>query len=143
MAQEDDIWKRRRQREEEREREAEEERLAKLKKEEQTGRVIDSQIVEKFDELIRRAPIMIDQLEHLYHQYAVGLLSRPPVEERARLDMVMVTLYNLPKPTPSDRFRFSSINSSYGSHKSRWEKLLADIESGKIKRVTGPKRQAQ
>jgi hypothetical protein len=44
------------------------------------------------------------------------------------------------KASTADRFKFSGVLQSYNTHKARWDKLLADVESGKIKRVAGPKK---
>lgn len=145
----DDFWSRKRREEEKEEREAEEraEELARKQKAaanagSAAGRVSssDSSGAISFDELLRRATVTIDQLEHLYRQYAVGVLARPPVEERLRLDAMVTQMTHAGKASTADRFKFSGVLQSYNTHKARWDKLLADIESGKIKRVAGPKR---
>lgn len=141
----DDFWSRKRREEEKEKEEAEqraEEEEARRKKLAAAGRsssTSDSGGVST-DELMRRAPSLIDQLEHLYRQFAVGVLARPPVEERARLDQMITQLTHAGKASTTDRFKFSGILQSYTTHKMRWDKLLLDIESGKIKRVAGPKR---
>jgi hypothetical protein len=142
----DDFWSRKRREEEKEEREAEERadaeerrrKLAALKG--RPAEVAEDSGAIPFDEQLRRATVLIDQLEHLYRQFAVGVLMRPPVEERSRLDQMMTHISHAPKASTTDRFRFSGVLQSYTTHKSRWDKLLADIESGKIKRVAGPKR---
>jgi hypothetical protein len=144
----DDFWSRKRREEEKEEREAEEraeEEERKRKQAARTGKPVqssDDSGALPFDELLRRASVLIDQLEHLYRQFAVGVLARPPVEERSRLDQLMTHLSHTQKASTTDRFKFSGVLQSYTTHKSRWDKLLADVESGKIKRVAGPKRSA-
>jgi hypothetical protein len=144
----DDFWARKRKQEEKEEAEAQERAEDEARKLKQIagktgGRPDGPPISIQFDDLVKKIPIAIDQLENLYRQYAVGILARPPVEERSRLDQMMAMLQHSVKPTPADRFRFAGVSQSYNTHKSRWDKLLADIESGKIKRVAGPKKGPQ
>ncbi|MFL5813111.1 MAG: hypothetical protein ACJ763_05995 [Bdellovibrionia bacterium] len=143
----DDFWSRKRREEEKEQREAEEraDEEARKKKHASTtapGRAAstDSSGALSFDELLRRATVLIDQLEHLYRQFTVGILARPPVEERARLDGMITQMTHATKGSTADRFKFSGVLQSYNTHKQRWDKLLADVESGKIKRVAGPKK---
>ncbi len=142
----DDFWSRKRKEEEQEEREAEERAEEEARQRKQklssgpSSSTTDASGGLSFDELLRRASVTIDQLEHLYRQYAVGVLARPPIEERNRLEQMMAQLSHAIKGTTTDRFRFSGVLQSHSTHKARWDKLLADIESGKIKRVAGPKR---
>lgn len=145
MAREDDPWKRFRDRDEEREREAMEEAERRGSRpgagagpEPFLGG--GAEIAAKADDITKKIPILLEQLEHLYRQYATGVLERPPVEERKRLDQMMVTLFNLPKATPADRFRYATVNGAYTTYKARWDKLLMDIEKGVIKRIVGKRR---
>lgn len=145
MARDDDPWKRFRDRDEEREREAQEEAERRASRSGPGSRVEPmsgggEEIAAKADDIIGKVPILLEQLEHLYRQYATGVLERPPVEERKRLDQMMVTLFNLPKATPAERFRFATINGAYTTYKARWDKLLMNIEKGVIKRVVGKHR---
>lgn len=135
----DDFWQRKRKEEEaeEREREAQAEELARKSKG-KTGKAPSEGLHERFEDMIRRVPILIDQLTHLYQHFMTGVLFRPPIEERNRLDQLMTVLANMQKGTPSDRFRFNTIQASYQTHKQRWDKIVQDVESGKIQRVTGP-----
>jgi hypothetical protein len=143
MAQ-DDFWTRRRKEEEREEEEARERAEMEALKRKQSpavgAKTAEKPLPTQFDELIKRAPVLIDQLEHLYRQFVAGVLSRPPVEERARLDQLLAQLTLSGKSTAADRFRFSSILQTYNTHKGRWDKLLSDVETGKIKRVAGPRK---
>jgi hypothetical protein len=143
----DDFWTRKRREEEKEQREAEEradEEARKKKAAAASGRPVspssDTSGALSFDELLRRATVLIDQLEHLYRQFTVGVLARPPVEERSRLDGMITQMTHATKGSTADRFKFSGVLQSYNTHKARWDKLLADVESGKIKRVAGPKK---
>lgn len=135
----DDYWRRKRRREEEEKREAEEKAAAELRRQADSNKISDD-LLTRVEDIHRRAPIIMEQIDNLYRQYISGALSRPPVEERNRLDQMMALVFNVPKPTPADRYRFTSIWSSYTTHKVRWDRILADMESGKIKRWAGPKK---
>jgi Mg2+ and Co2+ transporter CorA len=95
---------------------------------------------DKLLELFQRAEPLIDQLNSLYNQYVAGIEQRPPHERRKQLDELMATLQTMNKPTPAYQFRFTTLNASYLTHRDRWDRLIKDLESGKIKRVTGPRR---
>jgi hypothetical protein len=147
--QDDDNWKRRRERE--LEQDEEETKVRELRKgtvaapgrgdfatlEGSTDRSND-----KLEDLIHRADGMIEQVSNLYNMFAVGVEKLAPIERRKQLEQVMLSIQMMSKPTPSALFKANSIQSRYQSQRERWDKLLRDIESGKIKRVTGPKRNA-
>jgi hypothetical protein len=96
--------------------------------------------VEKLEELMGRAEPLIDQLNALYQMYIAGVESRPPTERRGHLDQLMVTLGLIAKPNATYQFRYQTILQSYNTQKERWDRMCKDLESGKIKRVTGPRR---
>lgn len=96
----------------------------------------------KLDDLIKRADVLIEQLNHLYKMFATGIELRAPIERRSQLEQVMLSIQMANKPTPATLFRWSSIQSRYLVHKDKWDKTLKDIESGKIKRTAGPRRAA-
>ena len=140
MGKDESDWKRRREREDEEEAAAEAENLGKaVNSSTRAGAnnldpTIPKQNADKFDDLLQRADPMIEQLNNLYHMYAVGVESLPPIERRRNLDTVMLSLQMMPKLTPSSLFKYNSILSRYQSYKERWDKLIKDIESGKVKR---------
>jgi len=141
----DEIRKRRRERE--KERDEEEERERQLKKKGEIAPSLDNseshvEFSEKLDDLTHRADTMIEQLNNLYHMFAVGIEKMAPITRRKQLDEIMVAIQMAPKMTPSSLFKTNNIQSRYHTHKERWDKLLKDLESGKVKRVTGPKKHA-
>lgn len=93
----------------------------------------------KLVEYIEKIEPLIKSINTLYNQFASGIEHRPPLEKLAQLEHVMKILNQLPKVTPAYRFRYQSVLTLYSSYKSRWSKLMQDIESGKIKRWTVPK----
>ena len=96
--------------------------------------------IAKLDELMRRAEPLIEQVNSLYRQYSTGVESRPPIERRKQLEALISSVTMMAKPTAAYRFRFSSLNSSYLSYRDKWDKLVKDVESGKIQRSAGPKK---
>ena len=95
---------------------------------------------EKVDELLLRADPIIDQVHGLYNQYLAGVESRPPIERRKQLDQLMASLLLMHKPTAGLQFRFQTVQSKYATYRDRWDRLMADLESGKLKRVGKPGR---
>ncbi|MCM2323616.1 MAG: hypothetical protein NDJ90_10190 [Oligoflexia bacterium] len=105
--------------------------------EEQGGLTKD--YVAKMDELMNRVEPMILSVNSSFNMFAAGVEIRPPNERLAQLEQMMNTLMMMAKPTPAYRFRFQNIQGTYNTYKRKWDKLLQDIESGKIKRFAGPK----
>jgi len=95
---------------------------------------------EQLASLIERAEPLIEQLNNLYNQYIVGAEQRPPLERRKQLDQLMMTVQMMGKPTPTMQFRASTLTQRYTVNRERWDKMIKDLESGKIKRLVGPKR---
>ena len=94
----------------------------------------------KLDELLNRAEPLIFQVNGSYNQYAAGVEIRPPIERATQLEQMMTTLMLMAKPTPAYRFRFQNVQATYNTYKKRWDKLVQDLDSGKIKRFAGPQR---
>jgi hypothetical protein len=141
----DDFWARKRRQEEEEaeEREKEKEREEREAKKNKLLGVTDGSGKVRADtigNLAKEATLLIEQLNHLYNQFRAGVLALPPVEKRSRLNQTMNLLTLAPKATPAERFQFSSVHASYEANCSRWDKMMHDIESGKIKKTAGPKR---
>ncbi|MCM0604956.1 MAG: hypothetical protein KA715_02595 [Xanthomonadaceae bacterium] len=90
---------------------------------------------EKYEDQLERAEPMIQQLNNLYNQFISGAERQPPIERRKQLDQLMVGLQLASKPTPAVNFRFQTLWTQYKTNADRWDKLMLDLESGKIKRV--------
>jgi len=138
----DEAWRRMREREDERDEEERKEILERALKSggKGGGDTLSGASGAKFEELAHRAEPLIEQVNNLYQMYATGLEPRPPMEQRKMLDQLVTTMATMGKPTPAQQFRFSNLQQKYTAYKDRWERLLKDIESGKIKRITGAKR---
>jgi len=137
----DDDWRAKREREEEKEQEWEN---AKSKKQDGGSSTLGGgrpQIPdggsEKLDELIERGEPLIEQVNNLYNQYFSGAERLPPVERRKQLDQLMQTIQLMAKPTAGIRFKCEALLNQYNTYKDRWERMLRDLESGKIRRAGG------
>ena len=93
---------------------------------------------EKLDDLLARAEPLVEQLNNLYNIYASGAELNPPIERRKNLEQVMVTLQMMPKPTPGALYKYTAIQGKFQTYRNRWDKLMKDLESGKIRRRVGP-----
>jgi hypothetical protein len=93
---------------------------------------------EKLDDLLLRADPLIEQLNNLYNIYVSGAEQIPPTERRKNIDQIMVTLQMISKPTPGALYKYTAIHAKYESYRNRWDKMMKDLESGKLKRRVGP-----
>lgn len=123
MARDEDFKSRRRQREKE-------EEAAKPKADEIDVAAIDARL----EELLYRATPLVEQVNGLYARYLQGVEKFAPTERRTALDQLMHTIYALPKPTASIRFRAETLHQTYRQYKDKWDRQMRDLESGKIKR---------
>jgi len=90
---------------------------------------------EEFQNRAKDVEILIHQVDNLYRQYMVGLELRPPIEKRAALDTALARLDAMAKATPAAKFRYNALISRFRTYLDRWERLVKDVESGKIKRT--------
>ncbi len=90
---------------------------------------------QKLLQLLDQATPMIEQLNNLYNQFFAGTERVPPIERRKQLDQTMATIMMTPKITAPLQFRAQTLNSSYISARDRWDRMLKDLESGKLKRM--------
>jgi hypothetical protein len=141
MAKEDDAWRRLREREDEADREISNEIEASLGK---GGKGADSTRTslsgDKLDELIQRADVAIQQLNNLYNMFVVGVERFPPIERRGQLEQLVAALQSINKATPAALYKYNAIQSRFILHRDKWDKMIKDLESGKIKRTAGPMR---
>lgn len=128
----EDDWKKRKM-EIERERQREDERDARAgKSNPSTGKGASSASSEKLDDLIQKADSLIEQVNNLYGMYVAGVERAAPIERRKQLEQVMLSLQSTMKNSPAALFRYNGVLAKYSSHKDKWERLLKDIESGKV-----------
>jgi hypothetical protein len=104
------------------------------------GNAVPESAGAKIEELIHRAEPLIEQVNNLYAMFTSGVERLPPHEKRKQLEQLMATLQSMAKPNTTYSFRVSTLNTRYVTMRDRWDKLVRDVESGKIKRTAGPKR---
>jgi hypothetical protein len=135
---EDEIRRRQREREDEREAQEREERQKKTSRGgSRGGGDLSTQreaLSEKLEDLLLRAEPLLEQVNHLYSIYLAGAEQYPPIERRKTLDGLMVSLQMISKPTPAALYKYTAIAARYESYRNRWDKLLRDLENGKIQR---------
>ncbi len=90
---------------------------------------------EKVNELVQRAEPLIEQINNLYNQFISGAEKLPPTERRKQLEQTMVQLQYISKPTPAILFRCNTLEAHYLTYRDKWDKLMRDLEAGKIKRA--------
>jgi len=135
---EDDAWKRFRDREDE---ENEKEDTSLAAKRGATGKADLAHVAkgassnEKLQQLIDQATPLIEQLNNLYNQFFAGAERTPPIERRKQLDQTMASIMLSSKPTPQIQFRCQTLNQAYISARDRWDRMMKDWESGKLKRA--------
>lgn len=95
---------------------------------------------ERFEEMLKRVESLIAQVDTGYNMFATGVELQPPRQRREQLDQLINTLQMGPRPTSTLWFRFTTIKNQYVTYVTRWDRMMKDIESGKIKRIVGPKR---
>ena len=86
---------------------------------------------EKLHELLERVEPLIGQVHQLYNQYFTGVERAPPIERRKQLDQAMQMLNLLPKPTPTLRFKCSTLQTRYMSFVEQWDRRTRVAEAGK------------
>lgn len=135
----DDPWRRQRDREDEEELPS----LAKKRALNQPAGVpADGKAVsdEKLLQLLEQVPKVIEQVNNLYQQFFSGVERVPPTERRKQLDQMALSIQMSPKVNAGLQFKANTIYQSYQSAKDRWDRMMKDLESGKLKRTTGPNR---
>jgi hypothetical protein len=93
---------------------------------------------QKIEELIHRVDPLIEQVNNLYNQFATGVERLAPAEKRKQLQAMIDQLQAVPKTNSTYRFRVQTIIGRFNTMAERWDRMLRDIESGKIKRIVGP-----
>ena len=82
--------------------------------------------------LIQRADLMLEQVQHLFGMYVAGVEKFPPLSQQKQLDDIIQKITSAPKNNQTILFRANQFNTKYMTYKDRWDRLLKDIESGKV-----------
>lgn len=85
------------------------------------------------EELTRRAAPLIDQVNALYNQYRQGLERFPPNILRKQLEALVDQLQKIPNTSAAEQFRVNGLKASFSTYRDKWDRLIKDIESGKVR----------
>ncbi|OFZ78381.1 MAG: hypothetical protein A2583_13910 [Bdellovibrionales bacterium RIFOXYD1_FULL_53_11] len=136
MPNDSDAWRRFRQREDKREEEGGLAKPGKPGASRSPMEGLPKDDTARFQQLLDQADPMIEQVGNLYAQFFSGAEKRAPIEKRAQLDHIMDVLFNMPKATPAQKFRYGSLQNRYIVNRDKWDKTLKALEDGKRKRTT-------
>ncbi len=128
-----DAWSRFREKDEQR---VEEERKTlheEMKKIDPSAKIGAGDTTDKIlIELLTKCEVMMEQITNLYHMWIQGMERTPPVMQRRHLDDLILKIQTAPKPTTNLRFRVAEFHTRHGTFKDKWDRILKDVESGKI-----------
>jgi hypothetical protein len=94
----------------------------------------EAAVTQRLEELLARATPLVEQVNGMYARYLQGIEKFAPVERRTHLDTLMNTIFSLPKPTASGRFRAEALHQTYRQYRDKWDRQMRDLEAGRIKR---------
>lgn len=97
--------------------------------------------LQQANEEFAKIEVLIEQINHHYQMYLAGIERLPPTEIRNRLEKQMHVLSETRRNTAL-KFRWNTLHSHFVSAKDRWDRIMRDLESGKIQR-RNPKNQNQ
>jgi hypothetical protein len=82
--------------------------------------------------MLSRADLQLEQIQHLYNMYVAGVERTPPHSQRKQIDELFFKMMGVPKNNQTLLFRFNQFQTKFNTYKDRWERLMRDIESGKV-----------
>ena len=139
-----DAWSRFREREDQREENLKREvdQALGVNSDEEQPKIVDGQkatreVPQKTQEnpiirMIGRADRMVEQVQHLFNMYVAGIEPTPPHTQRRQLNDLVEKLVLAPKNSTNVLFRCNQFQTKFNLYNDRWERLLRDIENGKV-----------
>lgn len=82
--------------------------------------------------MITRADMMVEQVQHLFNMYIAGIEMTPPHTQRKQLQDLYQKIVIAPKNSTNILFRANQFVTKYNMYHDRWERLMKDIEIGKV-----------
>lgn len=82
--------------------------------------------------MIARADMMLEQVQHLFNMYVAGIEMTPPHTQRKQLQDLYQKVVTAPKNSTNILFRANQFVTKYNMYHDRWERLMKDIETGKV-----------
>lgn len=83
-------------------------------------------------EMIKKAEVLMEQIQNLYNMYVAGMERIPPNTHRKQLEDIVFRINDAAKTSASLKFRAQQFHAKYQMYKDKWERLIKDIESGKV-----------
>jgi hypothetical protein len=83
-------------------------------------------------ELLAKCETMMEQITNLYGMWIQGMERLPPNVQRGHLNDLILKIQAAPKPTANLRFRVGEFHNRFSTYKDKWDRILKDVESGKI-----------
>jgi hypothetical protein len=128
-----DAWSRFREKDEARVEEEKKKMHEEMKKIDPTAEIGASTTTDQIlIELLTKCEGMMEQITNLYNMWVQGMERTPPTTQRKHLDNMILKIQAAPKPTTNLKFRVSQFHTKFSTYKDKWDRLLKDVESGKL-----------
>jgi len=133
MAEKKDGWSRFRERDEQRVEEERSRLHEEMKRIDPKAEISEKTTTDQvLIELIGKCEVMLEQITNLYGMWINGFERTPPITQRSHLDDLILKIQAAPKPTPNLRFRVSEFQTKVHTYKDKWDRILKDVEAGRI-----------
>ncbi len=86
---------------------------------------------------LKKLEIQLDRLRSLYDQYFRGIEKMPPNTLRKDVELRIRQLSKIRMKNTALRFKLQVQIQKYTTHLAMWQRMLRDLEEGKIKRGRG------
>jgi hypothetical protein len=128
-----DGWSRFREREEQRVQEEREKMQEQMRKLDPDAHIDESSTTDQLlVELLTKCEVLMGQITNLYHMWVQGMERTPPITHRKHLEDLILKVQAAPRPTTNLKFRVAQFHTKYATFKDKWDRLLKDVESGRI-----------
>lgn len=94
----------------------------------------DAPSQKQIDHLLQRLERRIEMLKKQYRRYFLGIDNRPPMQLRKQVVREVFELEQLFISNTAQKFRLRSLVQSFNTHKTRWNRIMRQIEEGTYKR---------
>lgn len=133
MAEKKDGWSRFREREEKRVEEERKNLHEQMRKIDPEAKIGEKTTADKIlIDLIGKCEVLMEQITNLYGMWIQGFERTPPITQRSHLDDLVLKIRSSAQPSANLRFRIAEFNTKYSTYKDKWDRILKDVESGKI-----------
>lgn len=88
----------------------------------------------EYEKRLNELEVSIDRLRNLYEQYFRGLEKMPPTVLQKKVEREMREMRKVRHRNTAVRFRLQMQVQKYTTYLTYWQRILRDIEHGKLKR---------